>query len=65
MLAVEECGETSVRGVFVARQPIFDDRSRIFGYELLHRAGHEDGYRSGDADLASLAVISNCVTSGT
>ncbi len=32
----------SSRDVFVARQPIFDRRLRVYGYELLFRSGLED-----------------------
>lgn len=33
--------------VFAARQPIFDDRERVVGYGLLHRAGDTDRYTAG------------------
>lgn len=45
--------------VYVARQPIFDDRGEIFGYELLYRAGVEGSYQSDDGDQATISVISN------
>jgi EAL and modified HD-GYP domain-containing signal transduction protein len=47
------------RDVYVARQPIFDERSKIFGYELLYRSGFENQYGATDGDHASLAVLSN------
>lgn len=44
---------------YVARQPVFDERSEIFGYELLHRSGLENVYRATDGDLASLVVLAD------
>jgi c-di-GMP-related signal transduction protein len=45
--------------VYVARQPIFDMSSNIFGYELLYRSGFENQYAAHDGDHASLSVLSN------
>jgi EAL and modified HD-GYP domain-containing signal transduction protein len=45
--------------VFVARQPIFDVRHRLFGYELLFRSSHENHFDSPDQEQASLSVIAN------
>ena len=45
--------------VYVARQPIFDMRSEIYGYELLYRSNLDNWYQAGDAELASLSVLSN------
>lgn len=45
--------------VFVARQPIFDRKSELFGYELLFRSGLENQFGGADHDQASLAVIAN------
>jgi EAL and modified HD-GYP domain-containing signal transduction protein len=47
------------RDVYVARQPIFDGSSKIFGYELLYRSGFENQYGAADGDHASLAVLSD------
>lgn len=47
------------RDVYVARQPIFDESSKIFGYELLYRSGFENQYTAADGDQASLAVLSD------
>src|SRR6187402_2146429 len=47
------------RDVYVARQPIFDASSKIFGYELLYRSGFENQYVATDGDQASLAVLSD------
>ncbi|MEW6387567.1 MAG: HDOD domain-containing protein [Thermodesulfobacteriota bacterium] len=45
--------------VFVARQPIFDRRQRVYGYELLYRARGEDNFCLIDGDQATLSVIRN------
>ncbi|MCC7103539.1 MAG: HDOD domain-containing protein [Chloroflexi bacterium] len=45
--------------VFVARQPIFNRRKVVFGYELLFRSGLENAFRHDDPDLATMAVINN------
>jgi len=44
---------------YVARQPIFQDRNRIWGYELLFRAGPDTkNAEISDQDLATLSVAS-------
>ncbi|MGD9504271.1 MAG: EAL and HDOD domain-containing protein [Syntrophobacteraceae bacterium] len=43
--------------VFVARQPIFDAKQRVYGYELLYRANEENVFPDVDGDRASLSVI--------
>jgi EAL and modified HD-GYP domain-containing signal transduction protein len=49
--------------VFVARQPIFDRRTAVAGYELLFRAGLENAFPAGmDGDVASSRVISDALT---
>ncbi len=45
--------------VFVARQPIFDRRSELYGYELLFRSSLDNQFTGTDQDAASLAVIAN------
>ena len=45
---------------FVARQPIFDDRLRVFAYELLFRAGPQNIYQP--RKDASTAVIADSAT---
>ncbi len=47
--------------VFIARQPIFDTKQNVFGYELLYRAGKENVYSAVDGDKASLSVIGNAL----
>jgi EAL and modified HD-GYP domain-containing signal transduction protein len=44
--------------VFVARQPIFDSRQEIFGYEFLFRDGLENFFKPGtDVDYASSKTL--------
>lgn len=44
---------------YVARQPIFDARKTLFGYELLYRASSENRYAASDAARATTSVISD------
>lgn len=44
--------------VFVARQPIFDLRERVVGYELLHRCGAENAFSGIANDLATNQLLS-------
>ena len=43
---------------FIARQPIFDRRLKIFGYELLFRAGPENRFRPGQSVADDVIVNS-------
>ena len=45
--------------VFIARQPIFDAKQRVYGYELLYRSSAENIYSEADGDKASFSVIGN------
>ncbi len=42
---------------FIARQPIFDSRENIFGYELLFRSGLDNYFKCADPEYASSRVI--------
>lgn len=48
--------------VFVARQPIFDRRRRVFAYELLFRSGLENFFDHADPDQATSSVISDSLS---
>jgi c-di-GMP-related signal transduction protein len=48
--------------IFVARQPIFDNRNMVFGYELLYRSGKSNCYDISDGDQATIDVIRNSFT---
>ncbi|MFO7766060.1 MAG: HDOD domain-containing protein [Pelovirga sp.] len=44
---------------FIARQPIFDTKGRVFAYELLFRSGLHNYFDSDNFDQASASVIAN------
>lgn len=45
--------------IFVARQPIFTLKKKIFGYEMLFRDGFENAFPDIDGDTATSNVLSN------
>jgi EAL and modified HD-GYP domain-containing signal transduction protein len=49
---------------FVARQPIFNRREQVYGYELLFRSGLENRYNASDGDAAGRDVADNLITVG-
>ena len=59
--AFEQAGSEHSR--YVARQPILDARGKVYGYELLFRAGPTQGF-SGDGDLATQTMLDNTVLYG-
>lgn len=44
---------------FIARQPIFDERQKVYGYELLFRSGLDNVFRSSDPDQATSKVLTD------
>jgi len=48
---------------YLARQPIMDLRGRVYGYELLYRAG-PDAFFSGDGNMATRTMLDNTVLFG-
>ena len=48
-----------IKGIFVARQPIFDAHEKLFGYELLFRSGFNNFYDNLDGDYATSKTIMN------
>lgn len=50
--------------IFVARQPIFDARLRVIGYELLFRSGMDNFCAGVSPDVATSHVINNGMTIG-
>jgi len=44
---------------FIARQPIFDTKGRVYAYELLFRSGLHNYFDCDDADHAAASVIAN------
>jgi c-di-GMP-related signal transduction protein len=50
--------------LFVARQPIFDARNTVWGYEILYRANeHEQTAANADQEVATLKVVSSLLLS--
>ncbi len=45
--------------VFIARQPIFNKRMKVFAYELLFRVGRENKFSEVDGDIATSSVITD------
>ncbi|MCD4676656.1 MAG: EAL domain-containing protein [Desulfobacula sp.] len=45
--------------VFLARQPIFTPKKKLFGYELLFRLGLENSFPDIDGDIATSKVLEN------
>ncbi|MCF6248894.1 MAG: HDOD domain-containing protein [Desulfobacula sp.] len=45
--------------IYVARQPVFTTKKKIFGYELLFRLGLENAFPDVDGDTATSNVLSN------
>ncbi|MDR3725537.1 MAG: EAL domain-containing protein [Terracidiphilus sp.] len=48
---------------YLARQPILDQRGRVYGHELLYRAGPVAAF-SGDGDLATRTMLDNVMIFG-
>ena len=44
---------------FIARQPIFDTKGRVYAYELLFRSGLHNYFDCDDVDHAAVSVIAN------
>jgi c-di-GMP-related signal transduction protein len=45
--------------IYIARQPIFDHRQKVYGYELLFRSGLDNVFRHADPDQATSKVIAD------
>ena len=43
--------------LFIARQPIFDRKNVVYGYELLYREESKIAYDAKDGDMASSSVM--------
>ena len=57
--ALADAGSVAASATFVARQPIYDSRMEVYGYELLFRAADESG---DDVENANEATASTIVT---
>lgn len=58
------CSDIPENVCCVARQPILDMRSNVFGYELLFRSGLASQIFDGDGDSATRTVIDNSLVLG-
>jgi c-di-GMP-related signal transduction protein len=47
----------TAQAVYIARQPILDNHSKVFGYELLSRGGAGHTFWAGPSDRASACVL--------
>lgn len=47
--------------IFIGRQPIFDSKLKVVGYELLFRSGNVDAFDGSDGNKATLQVINNAL----
>jgi c-di-GMP-related signal transduction protein len=47
--------------IFIGRQPIFDLKLNVVGYELLFRPGNVEGFDGTDGDTATSQVINNAL----
>ncbi len=45
--------------VYIARQPIFNRKMKVYGYELLYRKSLNNYFEGGDDDQATTALINN------
>ena len=45
--------------IYVARQPIFNSRMKLFGYELLYRRGEKNEFDGTSDDQATAAIVSD------
>jgi EAL and modified HD-GYP domain-containing signal transduction protein len=48
---------TTTTDIFVARQPIFDRRQEVYGYELLFRSGLDNAFHHDNLDQASFEML--------
>lgn len=49
--------------IFIGRQPIFNLREEIYGYELLYRNGKENAFPDVDANQATIEVLNHALLS--
>lgn len=61
MQALSETPAEDKAQIFIGRQPIFDTKLKVVGYELLFRAGNVDAFDGSDGDKATSQVINNAL----
>jgi EAL and modified HD-GYP domain-containing signal transduction protein len=57
----EPAGKSLAEKIFLARQPIFDQKINVFGYELLFRDGDSESANVQDNDLATQTTLINAL----
>ncbi|HJM89691.1 MAG TPA: hypothetical protein QF624_08700 [Dehalococcoidia bacterium] len=58
---MNELPSASAPDLFVARQPIFTERLKVHGYELLFRSGAENVFPNVDGNIATADLIGNVI----
>lgn len=53
----DAAADAAVQDVFVARQPIFNNKMDVYGYELLYRSGMSNGFDGANGASATSSVI--------
>ena len=61
MQALNETPVENKPQIFIGRQPIFDSKLEVAGYELLFRSGNVDAYDGSDGDKSTSQVINNAL----
>jgi len=61
MHALNKTSEENKPQIFIGRQPIFDAKLKVVGYELLFRSGNVGAYDGSDGDKATSQVINNAL----
>ena len=58
---MNELTSVNAPDLFVARQPIFTERLKVHGYELLFRSGAENVFPNVDGNIAAADLIGNVI----
>lgn len=61
MNAVLDKFEVEKPQIFIGRQPIFNSKLKVVGYELLFRSGNANAFDGSDGDKATSQVINNAL----
>ncbi len=57
LMSSEPIPQPDAPEIFIARQPIFDRRAEVYGYELLFRSNRENRFSATDVDLAAAVTL--------
>ncbi len=55
----DTAASASLSNIFIARQPILDAQQKVYGYELLFRAGLDNAFRTAEPNQASAKVMTD------